>query len=167
MSKLLRYHIPGSACFITTVTHMRASILCDNFDILWDSITKVKEDEGLDLIAWVVMPDHLHMIIQPNGADVSRLLKRMKLSFAHQYRRSMGMYRGKVWQSRFWDHQIRDQDDMNRHIDYVHYNPAKHGLASSPFEWEYSSIYRYLEDGYYTEDWGTVEPMGIRGEFGE
>jgi putative transposase len=153
--------------FVTAVTHERAEILRDNADILWNSIVKIRNAEKFDLIAWAMMPDHFHMIIDCNASSLSKIMQRIKLSFAYQYRRRMAMYRGQVWQSRFWDHAIRDQKDMNRHIDYVHYNPVKHHIASSPFEWKHSSIHEYLENGYYSDDWGVRETLNMEGEFGE
>jgi REP-associated tyrosine transposase len=72
-----------------------------------------------------------------------------------------------IWQRRFWDHIIRNQTDLNKHIDYIHYNPVKHGYVNSPFEWEYSSIHVYRDKGYYQSDWGMKEDLNIGGEFGE
>ena len=59
-----------------------------------------------------------------------------------------------IWQRRFWEHYIRDQDDFNRHCDYIHYNPVKHGLVDEPKKWEYSTIHRFIQKGSYTENWG-------------
>jgi len=61
---------------------------------------------------------------------------------------------GAVWQRRFWEHRIRDQEDFNAHVEYIHYNPVKHGLAKAPIEWAYSSFGRYVRDGIYDRDWG-------------
>jgi hypothetical protein len=61
---------------------------------------------------------------------------------------------GAVWQRRFWEHQIRDQEDFNAHVEYIHFNPVKHGLAKAPIEWTYSSFGRYVKDGIYERDWG-------------
>ncbi len=74
---------------------------------------------------------------------------------------------GKIWQRRFWDHVIRDQNDLNKHIDYIHYNPVKHGLIKSPFEWEYSSIHNFCAEGYYSLDWGVKDKPDMDGEYGE
>jgi putative transposase len=59
-----------------------------------------------------------------------------------------------VWQRRFWEHMIREQDDLHRHTDYIHFNPVKHGLASRAADWPWSSFHRYVKDGYYPMDWG-------------
>jgi len=64
-----------------------------------------------------------------------------------------------VWQRRFWEHQIRDQEDFNAHVEYIHYNPVKHGLAKTPIEWAYSSFGRYVRDGIYDRDWGAGGDM--------
>ncbi len=60
-----------------------------------------------------------------------------------------------VWQRRFWEHQIRDEHDFARHVEYIHYNPVKHGLVKSPRDWAYSSFHRYVKQGIYKSDWGT------------
>ena len=59
-----------------------------------------------------------------------------------------------IWQRRFWEHCIRDEIDFVHHVDYIHYNPVKHGLVSAPKDWEYSSFHRYVMDGIYDVEWG-------------
>lgn len=167
MSKLIRHYSPGQTYFVTSVTHERQQILVDNSDLFWAAIEKVKNDISFELTAWMIMPDHFHFVIDPLESDLSSIIKRIKLSFAYKYRNSKGLYRGKVWQSRFWDHIIRDENDLNRHLDYIHYNPVKHGLASNPFEWEHSSIHAYLKRGQYESDWGTRKAPIFEGDFGE
>ena len=167
MSKLIRHYSPGQIYFITSVTHDRQRILLENIDIFWAAVEKVKKDISFELSAWVIMPDHFHIIIDPLNSDLSSIIKRIKLSFAYQFRNSKGMYRGKVWQSRFWDHIIRDEKDLNKHLDYIHYNPVKHGLESNPFDWEHSSIHGFLKKGQYESDWGILKPPVLEGDFGE
>ena len=58
-----------------------------------------------------------------------------------------------VWQRRYWEHLIRDEADWGRHVDYIHYNPVRHGLAQSPGEWPYSSFHRFVRQGMYEQDW--------------
>lgn len=72
-----------------------------------------------------------------------------------------------IWQRRFWEHQIRDQEDFNRHIDYIHWNPVKHGVVERVIDWPYSSFHRYLREGIYAEDWGISEKEFNRQSFGE
>jgi putative transposase len=89
------------------------------------------------------------------------------MSFGLLWRKRNGLDSGRIWQNRFWDHIIRDQKDMNRHIDYVHFNPAKHGYVNSPFNWTYSSIHEYHEEGFYSRDWGLRVIPDNKYKFGE
>ncbi len=59
-----------------------------------------------------------------------------------------------IWQRRYWEHMIRDDEDYARHVDYIHVNPVKHGHALHPVAWPYSSIHRYVRDGILPSDWG-------------
>ena len=88
------------------------------------------------------------------------------MSFGKLYLKRTGQESGRVWQNRFWDHIIRDEQDLKNHLDYIHYNPVKHGLANSPFEWKESSFHQFRKQGHYPEDWGVSE-IEFDGEFGE
>jgi putative transposase len=116
-------------------------------------------------MAWVILPDHFHFLIDVKKANISKILQQIKLSYSVRFRKIHGFDYGKVWQNGFWDHVIRDQKDLNNHLDYIHYNPVKHGMTYSPFEFEHSSIQIYKD--YYQKDWGVVEPLKFDGEFGE
>ena len=148
-------------------TFQRKKILVSSYSILWESINKMRTKHNIDLIAWVVMPDHFHMLIDPKESDVAAFIHDVKLSFGAYYRKEQNIRSGRVWQNRFWDHVIRNQDDMNRHIDYIHYNPVKHGYTNNPNDWKYSSFSEYKEKGYYQDDWGAKDEIIINGEFGE
>ena len=167
MSKLIRHYSPGQTYFVTSVTHNRKRILIENQSSFWNAVDKAQIGSRFAIDAWVLMPDHFHIIIKPLESDLSSIIKRIKLSFAYQFRNSQNMYRGKVWQSRFWDHIIRDENDLNRHLDYIHYNPVKHGLVRNPYEWEHSSIHGFLKSGLYQENWGIQNSQAFEGEFGE
>lgn len=142
-------------------------ILVDNFDLLWKAIETTKQKTQIDIIAWAILPDHFHMIIDPMRNNPSALMKSMKLSFSWHYRKRIRMVKGRVWQNRFWDHIIRDQGDLKKHIDYIHINPVKHGLITDALEWKYSSMQQYFENGFYSNDWGSTEKLSFEGEFGE
>ena len=115
--------------------------------------------------AIVIVPDHLHGLwtLPLGDADFST---RWRLIKSHFSRHCAPLPQGSVaasrrrkqekgvWQRRFWEHQIRDQDDFIRHVEYTHYNPVKHGLVSAPIEWAHSSFERYVQAGVYTADWG-------------
>lgn len=169
----------ASAFFFTVVTHMRQSILCldDSVCALEDSIAEVRKERPFETKALVVLPDHLHCIWElPEGdtdysvrwALIKRgFTKRMKGRLkTPQPNLSRTRHReATIWQRRFWEHVIRDEDDFRAHFDYIHYNPVKHGLVTSPREWAYSTFNHFLESGIYTEDWGS-EAVGFNEEVG-
>ncbi len=112
--------------------------------------------------AMVVLPDHLHLLLTlPDGDDdyakrVSCLKGQFsrqipKIEFVNESRTSKNE-RG-VWQRRYWEHRIRDNLDYQRHVDYIHYNPVKHGHVSKPSDWLYSTFHKYVEQGIYPLDW--------------
>ncbi len=113
------------------------------------------------LDAIVVLPDHLHavMTMPQDDADFSGRWRRIKALFA----RSLGV---SPWQSRFWEHTIRDEGDFARHVDYIHYNPVKHGLVPAVVEWPHSSFHRYVRAGILSADWGG-STAADEGQFGE
>ena len=137
---------------------------------------RVKRLYPFDIVAWVVLPDHLHCVwTLPTGdADYAtrwRLIKLLfskglpkqeRLSSVRQKRKERG-----VWQRRFWEHTIRDDDDYRHHIDYVHWNPVKHGLVKNVSDWPYSSFHRYVKVGLYPPDWSGAELLEDMAAFGE
>ena len=147
MSNLRRFHENGYIYFVTNVRYKRQTLLVADIDLLENTLDACKSRCGFDLIAWVVMPDHFHLVIDPGETHISTILQRIKMSFAAQYRKRQGMQSGRVWQNRFWDHIIRSQEDMNRHIDYIHFNPVKHGLAGRPVDWPHSSFMNIINRG--------------------
>ena len=124
-------------------------------------------NESYRLLAWVILPDHVHVVFDPQKQDVAGLTKRIKLKFSAGYRSRHGLTSGRLWQYRYWDRIIRDQDDLNRHIDYIHYNPVKHGLVKDPFDYDHSSIHQYAEQGIYHTGWGRNEDPTSAGTYGE
>ena len=167
MTNIRRYYKDGNIYFLTHVTCNRDPILIDNFDLFDESIRSLKMKNKFDIFAWVVLPDHFHMIINPFKEDLSVLMKKLKLKVSARYRIRNKSTSGRIWQYRFWDHIIRDQNDLNKHIDYIHYNPVKHNLVMSPFEWKYSSVHEYRNEGYYNDDWGVKDRLTFKGEFVE
>jgi putative transposase len=118
----------------------------------------------------VLLPDHLHCIwrLPENDTDYSMRCGLIKREFtkrardvvekmvgkAHRTPSRIKHGEGTMWQRRFWEHQIRDQEDFNAHVEYIHYNPVKHGLVKAPKDWEYSSFSRYVKEGIYDREWG-------------
>jgi putative transposase len=167
MSKLRRYNRLGNTYFITSVTLNRREILSGNESLLMEAISVALQKHTFELCSWVILPEHLHLIVHSDTSDLSLFVKSFKQGFGLKYRHSCKASSGRVWQLRFWDHIIRDQTDFNRHLDYIHFNPVKHQRAASPTEHSHSSFAQYVEMGLYRPDWGTAGIPNIAGDFGE
>jgi putative transposase len=167
MSKLLRYYSSGQSYFITAVTHSRDPILIENSDLMREAMACAKTFGNLEILAWVILPDHFHAVLRPENGDLASTMQRLKLSFSSRYRKRMNLRYGQIWQRRFWDHTIRNADDLQRHLDYIHYNPVKHGLIECPFEWTESSACEFLRRGNYSSDWGRDDLFMDADGFGE
>jgi putative transposase len=161
-----RIHGAGPCYFFTVVTYDRRPILIAEVERLRGAFRTVLTRHPFTLEAIVVLPDHLHTMwrMQEGDGDFSmrwRVLKRLfssGLSAPGQGASRARKRENAVWQRRFWDHAIRDDDDWRRHLDYIHYNPVRHGYCSAPGEWAYSSFARMVERGWYEPDWGRNEP---------
>lgn len=167
MSRLRRYYSPGNTYFITVVTFDRRPILLDNIDLLYDAFDFTCSRLPYNTLAYVILPEHFHLIVNPGENSLSDIIKIVKLRFSGKYRHCHRMKSGRLWQLRFWDHIIRNQKDLNQHIDYTHYNPVKHGQVAWPIDYCHSSFREYIMDGYYSLDWGEGSGIGFDGEYGE
>ena len=161
--------VPGGTFFFTLVTERRRPVFAadDAVAVLRDAFRSVRRSRPFGIDAIVVMPDHLHCIwtLPPDDADFSTRWRLIKTCFTKHCPAALlhppnaaRLIKGEqaVWQHRYWEHQIRDETDFARHVDYIHYNPVKHGLARSPLDWPYSSFSRYVEAGVYAPDWGSA-----------
>jgi putative transposase len=167
--------VPGGTYFFTVVLEdRRSSLLVEKIASLRHAFRVVRAERPFKVDAIAILPDHLHAIMTlPDGdSDYSGRWRQIKAVFTRQVvaaglpaeRNRRGEYA--LWQRRFWEHTIRDETDFARHVDYVHYNPVKHGLVSRVSDWPHSSFQRYVKSGILPEDWGgTVEAAG--GGFGE
>ncbi|HEV8605279.1 MAG TPA: transposase [Tepidisphaeraceae bacterium] len=168
MPSFRRAHAPGGTFFVTLVTENRARILCDDSSrkLLHNAIVDSASRRPFTLDAIVLLPDHFHMLmtLPHNDANFSTRLSGIKSYFTHQFLASGGDEQSRdisrirkrrrgVWQRWFWEHRIRDEDDLNRHLDYIHYNPVKHGLASCPHAWPHSTFARFVDNDFYARDW--------------
>ncbi len=126
----------------------------------------------LEVVAVVLLPDHLHTLwTLPAGDDRYSLRWRwIKREFTRQWlaegggeqRRSTSRVQQRrrgVWQRRFWEHMIRDDSDFEAHFDYIHYNPINHGLVQRPRDWPWSSFHRWARAGHYSIHWAGAAPM--------
>ncbi len=160
-----RAHIENSKIFITIVTSKRRPILIENIDILRDSFKQAKGNLKFEIDAIVILPDHLHMIIQPNeNKTYPDIIKRIKVNFSRNidatkiedYEESASRKTKNekdIWQRRYWEHTITDEKDLHSCIDYIHFNPVKHGLVKQAKEWKYSTFEKYVKQGLYDENW--------------
>lgn len=165
MSRLLRYYRPGEIYFVACITHQRIRHLEDRADTLIECLRHAQEIDKFHLVAYVVLPDHFHAIMEPRSSDLSLIMQRIKLSFSRKLRYNNPI--GPIWQKRFWDHAIRDERDFENHFHYVHFNPLHHSLVASPFDWRWSSIHQYVKEGFYQDDWSSIYSQLTGGDFGE
>ncbi|MDD1622479.1 MAG: transposase [Methylococcaceae bacterium] len=159
MSDYRRLYLPGSTYFFTLVTYGRRPIFADErlVELLRQAFQTVKSKRPFDLQSAVILPDHLHCLWRlPDGdSDFSTRWQMIKTAFSRRVPAKVRRNGAKtIWQSRFFEHCIRDEDDFHKHLDYIHYNPVKHGLSASPAAWPYSSFWRFVAAGWYAADWG-------------
>ena len=152
----------GTFFFTVNLNDRSATLLVDHIDSLRAAIGQVKARHPFDILAMVVLPDHLHAVwhLPADDGDYPLRWGLIKAAFSRQLppletvqlSRRLKRERG-VWQRRYWEHQIHDEQDLQRHLEYIHFNPVKHGHARSAVEWPYSSIHRYVRAGVLPADW--------------
>jgi putative transposase len=171
-----RARVSGGTYFFTVnLADRRSDLLVRHIEDFRQILAKVKKAHPFHLVAMVVMPEHLHTIWRlPDGdADYPMRWGLIKAGFSRRLaaneriRQSRKSQRERgVWQRRYWEHQIRDDADLARHVDYIHYNPVKHGLVARPVDWPHSTLRAYVERGLVTPDWGGGE-CDIGTDYGE
>jgi putative transposase len=175
MPQYRRAKIQGSIFFFTVVLADRSStLLVEEIDRLRTVYRLVSERRPFETVAICVLPDHIHALWSlPEGdADFSARWSLIKSGFSRGLQDeprspSKIIKREKgIWQRRFWEHAIRDNTDLERHVDYIHYNPVKHGHVTRVADWAHSSFHRYVERGMLDPDWGG-DIKEIQGKFGE
>jgi putative transposase len=169
MSNYRRAKMPGGCYFFTVVTYRRQPLLIhpESRRILRESILETRRDHPFVIEAWVLLPEHMHCLwsLPPGDSDYSTRWSIIKGRFSKRarelFRRPEWLNESKakhrestLWQRRFWEHEIRDQEDFNRHFDYVHWNPVKHGHVTRSADWPYSTFHRYALQGLYPPNWG-------------
>jgi putative transposase len=173
MSDYRRWYVAGGTYFFTVVTYRRRPLFHHETAraLLHQAIDQVRDKYPFEMIAIVLLPEHLHAVwsLPCGDADFSLRWRRIKEEFTESYlssggselaqsaaRRNKG-YRG-VWHRRFWEHTCRDEADLKRCIDYVHWNPKKHRHVSNVRNWPWSSFHRFVQEGEYSIDWGANDP---------
>ena len=151
-----RLFVPGGFVFITIVTYTRIPILIEHVRLLKQSYYNVAKYYDFRLIAYSVQPDHIHCIIKPSCIeDYPKIIKSFKYSVTKMF--NVGLVKPtykNLWQNRYWEHTLKDEDDLNKHLDYIHYNPVKHGYVKAVKDWEYSSFHEFVRENLYEINWG-------------
>ena len=153
----------GTYFFTVNLAERGADTLVRHIDDLGAVIDTVKAAHPFSPVAMVVLPEHLHVIWRLPLGDVDYPMRWSLIKAGFSRRLDTGGHRRAsrvakrergIWQRRYWEHQIRDDADLARHVDYVHYNPVKHGWVSRPVDWPRSTLHGYIERGMVSRDWG-------------
>lgn len=151
MSDYRRHYQPGGSWFFTVNLRDRHSdLLTCHIGALREAVARVKRKSPFAIDAWVVLPEHMHCIwtLPENDSDYSGRWREIKKAF------TKSVLVQTVWQPRFWEHTIRNDEDLRRHIDYIYMNPVKHGWVKRVGDWPYSTFHRDVRNGLYPQDWG-------------
>jgi putative transposase len=163
MTRYRRDHTPGATWFFTVnLADRRQRLLVERIAVLRAAFASVRERHPFKIESIVVLPDHLHAIwtLPADDADYPLRWRLIKAAFSRgldageprsRSRASAGE-RG-VWQRRYWEHRIRDETDFMRHVDYIHFNPVKHGHVACVVDWPWSSFHRYVRRGVLPPGW--------------
>jgi putative transposase len=176
MTEYRRNFIPGGSYFFTVnLADRRSALLTDHIEDLRAAFRHVHGRHPFTIDAIVVLPDHLHAIwtLPERDTDYSMRWQLIKSAFTRRLppgedvspSRATRGERG-IWQRRFWEHTLRDEIDLERHVDYIHFNPVKHGYVGRVNDWPYSSFSRMVSAGVYPADWAGVISTDSTG-FGE
>lgn len=176
MPTYVRWREKGATYFFTVVTYRRQRILTGETTrrILLHSVASVHRRLPFDLLAFVLLPNHLHCIgSMPDGDDdFPTRWRQIKSLFTREYLLTGGhdwdvtpqsrrQGRRGVWQPRYWEHRIRDEKDYFRHRDYIHLNPVRHGYVERPEDWPWSSFHRHVRMGWLDPHWPGSSPVEL------
>ena len=173
MPNYRRVWVPGGTFFFTVnlLERRNRCLLVEHIDHLRAAFHDAQRARPFHVIAIVVLPEHLHCLWRlPEGdADNADRWARIKSGFSRRLpkteRRSdvrIAKRERGIWQRRFWEHMIVDEDDLQNHFDYIHFNPVKHGYVTRAVDWPYSSLRRYVDSGELAGDWVCGPGVGIR-----
>jgi putative transposase len=166
----------GTWFFTANLADRTADTLVRHIDDLREALNKVKTAHPFSIVAMVVLPEHLHAIwrLPPDDADYPLRWALFKAGFSRRVARGERISPSRVakrergiWQRRYWEHQIRDEGDLARHVDYIHYNPVKHGWVARALDWPHSTLHGYIERGMMPRDWGGGADGEGAGGYGE
>ena len=164
MPNYRRAWVPGAAWFFTVNLLERRGndLLVREIELLRRCVALERSRRPFSVLAWTVLPDHMHWLwrLPPGDADFATRWRRIRTDFSlgiprNERRTAARRRRGErgIWQRRYWEHLIRAPDDLRHHLDYIHYNPVKHGWASTAAAWPHSSFHACVQRGLYPPDW--------------
>ena len=161
MPNYRRYYLQYDYVFITVVTYNRQYILLKNINLFKQSLKRAIDRYGFEIFAIVILEDHFHIILHLNEyRNYSNIIGSIKKYFSHSLEAQIAATPSRIkrkektiWQRRFYDHIIRDAEDLHKHMDYIHYNPIKHNYVSRAKDWQYSSFYKFVKLKFYDVDW--------------
>ncbi|WP_316214491.1 MULTISPECIES: REP-associated tyrosine transposase [unclassified Bradyrhizobium] len=176
MSRYRRAGIAGGTFFFTvTLADRPSDLLINEIERFRSAYRAAKNRYPFETIAICVLPDHVHALwsLPVNDSDFATRWMLIKSGFSRGLPAAAARSNSKIakrekgiWQRRYWEHTIRDDRDFERHVDYIHYNPVKHGLVSRVMDWSHSSFHRFVERGILPSDWGG-DLLDMTGNFGE
>ena len=173
MPEYIRNYVPGGTYFFTLVSFDRMPIWREEpvRKFLRVAMNSERQKRHFNTIAIVLLPDHFHVVwALPRGdSDYSQRLRSIKSEFTEEYLKAGGIegHRNRsrrnkneraVWQRRFWEHTVCDEEDLERCVDYIHWNPVKHGYVNRVRDWPHSSFHRFVREGHYDINWGSSDP---------
>jgi putative transposase len=176
MSRYRRAKIEGGTYFFTVTLADRSSdLLVRHIDRLRNAYVSAQRRLPFQTIAICVLPDHLHAVwsLPPDDSSFPLRWNLIKSGFlrglpgrADRARSKLSKREKGIWQLRYWEHAIRDDTDLARHVDYIHFNPVKHGYVNRACDWPHSSFHRFVAEGILPADWGgdVGEVVGVFGE---
>jgi len=157
----------GTHFFTVNLAERNSDALVRYIADLREVMNKVKVTHPFTVVAMVVLPEHLHAIwrLPPGDAGYPMRWSLLKAGFSRrldktEHRRPSRVAKRErgIWQRRYWEHQIRDAQDLERHVAYVHFNPVKHGWVKRPVDWPHSTLQAYIARGMAAPDWGGCAP---------
>ncbi len=151
----------GTFFFTVTLRNRSSSLLVSEVALLSQTMRSVQEKHPWETLGLVILPDHLHALwrLPPGDADFSGRWRAIKSGFVrHLKARGLTVQHNKkgeadIWQRRFWEHTIKDEQDFHHHLDYLHFNPVKHGYVQRVADWPWSTFHRYVHEGVLPENW--------------
>lgn len=178
MPNYRRAWMPGGTWFFTLNLQQRRGndLLVREVDLLRRCVALERSRRPFSVVAWVVLPDHMHWLWRlPSGdTDFATRWRRIRTDFSlaierHELRSPTRVRRGErgIWQRRYWEHLVRDEEDLRRHVDYIHFNPLKHGHAGRAADWPHSSFHAWVERGICPPDWAAEVSSSRRAMVGQ